>query len=81
MERMNSTLHSPPEWPPDSVWREVDDAAAVWEDLQAQGREVHFEVDRQTGRVSIEMRDLEGGVLGTLSPSEALSIVSGAPVL
>ncbi len=80
MERMSSTSHHPSEWPPESVWREVDHAAEVWDDLQAQGREVHFEVDRQTGRLSIEMRDLEGSVLSTLSPSEALSVASGAPV-
>lgn len=80
MDRMNSMSHSPPEWPPESVWREVDHAAEAWADLQARGREVHFEVDRQTGRLSIEMRDLEGSVLGTLSPSQALAIASGAPV-
>ena len=79
MESMKFTSQSPPEWPPESVWREVDDAAQVWEELKDQGCEVHFEIDEQSGRLNIEMRDLDGGVVGSLSPSEALALASGAP--
>ena len=68
----------PPEWPPQRVWREVDDAAQVWDDLHAQGHQVHFEIDEESGRVAIEMRDLNGRTLDTLSPSETLAIASGA---
>jgi flagellar protein FlaG len=79
MDGMKFTSQRPPEWPPESVWREVEDAAQVWEELHAQGREIHFEIDDQSGRLTIEMRDLDGGAVGTLSPFEALSIASGAP--
>jgi hypothetical protein len=79
MDGMKFTSQRPPEWPPESVWREVDDAAQVWEELHAQGREIHFEIDDQSGRLTIEMRDLDGAAVGTLSPFEALSIASGAP--
>jgi hypothetical protein len=79
MDRTEFTSPCPPEWPPESVWREVDDAARVWEDLHADGRELHFDLDPETGRLTIEMRDLEGNAMGPVSPSEALSIASGSP--
>jgi hypothetical protein len=57
----------------------VDDAARVWEELHADGRELHFDLDPETGRLTIEMRDLEGNAMGLVSPSEALAIASGPP--
>jgi hypothetical protein len=78
MESAEFTSPHPPEWPPESVWREVDDAAQVWEDLHADGRELHFDLDPDSGRLTIEMRDLEGNVMTAVSPSEALSIASGS---
>jgi hypothetical protein len=80
MESMSLTSHGKREWPPERVWREVDEAAHVWEDLQAQGCELHFEVDEQSGRLIIEMRELDGDVLGTLSASEVAALASGSPV-
>jgi hypothetical protein len=74
MDRAEFTSPSPLEWPPESVWREVDEAARVWEDLHADGRELHFDLDPQNGRLTIEMRDLEGNVMTAVSPSEVLSI-------
>jgi hypothetical protein len=65
------------EWPPQSVWREVDHAARVWSDLRADGRELHFELDEESGRLAIEMRDLAGNVLTSVSLSEVLAIASG----
>ena len=79
MESLELTSPCPPEWPPESVWREVDEAARVWEDLHAQGRELHFELDDQSGRLTIEMRDLDGNAVSAVSPSEALAIASGPP--
>jgi hypothetical protein len=66
-------------WPPPSVWREVDDAARVWERLRAQGRELHFQTEGATGRLTIQLRDLDGNVLRALAPGEALAIISGSP--
>jgi hypothetical protein len=72
------TEPTPPEWPPASVWREVDAAAQVWDELQAHGRELHFVLDEDSGRLAIEMRDLDGNLLSTVSPAEALAIASGS---
>jgi hypothetical protein len=52
MDRTEFTSPCPPEWPPESVWREVDEAAQVWEDLHANGRELHFDLDPQSGRLT-----------------------------
>jgi flagellar protein FlaG len=76
MESMKFTPRRPPEWPPQRVWREVDNAAQVWDDLHEHGCEVHFDLDENSGRLAIEMRDLEGNVLKTLSPSGALGIAA-----
>ena len=78
METFDLTPPCPPGWPPESVWREVDEAARVWEDLHAHGRELHFELDEESGRLAIEMRDLDGNALSMVSPSDVLSIASGA---
>ena len=48
---------------------------SFWASLRAQGRELHFEPTRKPAAV-IQVRDLDGRVLGTVAPSEALSIAS-----
>jgi hypothetical protein len=61
------------------VWLEVAAAEAAWETLRAQGREIHFETDPLTGRLSITERELDGTVLRSVSPSEVVEIASSAP--
>lgn len=46
-----------------------------WEELRAEGCELHFELTR-AGRVRAELRDLEGGVLRVLTPREALAVAA-----
>lgn len=66
-----------PSAPPDEVLEQMHEANEVGERLRAQNRELHFEPD-QDGRVTIELRTLDGSVVRTLSPSEALDVASGA---
>jgi hypothetical protein len=77
MDRMGTSGRYEPEWPPEHVWREVDQAARVWDKLQARGRELHFELE-DAGRMRIEIRDLDGNLLRSVAPSEALAIASGS---
>ena len=72
-------MQVPDRYPPLSVWREVDAAGQRADELRAAGREVHFELDEQSGRLVIELRELDGGVLRELSPSDAVAIAGGAP--
>jgi hypothetical protein len=69
----------PDRYPPLSVWREVDSAGRRVDELRAEGREVHFEHDSETGRLVIQLRELDGGVLRDLSPADAIAIAGGAP--
>ena len=66
-----------PASPPPEVLAEVD---AAWERtsrLAAQNRELHFARDEASGRLVIEVRTLDGEVLRTIPPSEALNVMSG----
>jgi hypothetical protein len=69
----------PDRYPPLSVWREVDAAGHRADELRAAGREVHFELDERTGRIVIQLRELDGGVLRDLSAADAVAIAGGAP--
>jgi hypothetical protein len=60
------------------VWRDVENAAQVWEELRAQGQELSFELDPRGG-VLITLRDLDGGASRDVSASEVAEIASTAP--
>ena len=67
-----------PASPPPEVLAAVD---AAWEraaELAAQNRELHFARDEASGRLIIEVRTLDGEVLRTIPPSEALNVLAGA---
>jgi hypothetical protein len=55
-------------------------AAQAYDELTAQGRELRFARDEQSGRTQIEVRDRGGNLVKTLSPAQALDIAAGAPL-
>ena len=55
----------------------VAKAADVVEQMRKNNRELHFSRDEDSGRIVIQVRDLDGKVLKTIPPSEALAIMSG----
>lgn len=55
----------------------VAKAAEVVEQMRKNNRELHFSRDEDSGRVVIQVRDLDGKVLKTIPPSDALAIMSG----
>jgi hypothetical protein len=65
------------EGPPDELLEEMAVAAEVYERLAARGRELRFRLDPPTGRVTVEVRDLDGRLLYSIAPSRALDIASG----
>src|SRR4051794_31966602 len=69
-----------PATPPPDVMREVARASARAEELWQDQRELHFAKDAESGRVIVQVRDVEGNVIRTIPPSEALDIMSGKPV-
>jgi hypothetical protein len=55
----------------------VAKAAEVAEQMFKNNRELHFSKDEETNRVVIQVRDLDGKVLKTIPPTEALNIMAG----
>ena len=58
----------------------LDEVAAARDraaELAADNRELHFSTDEETGRVIVQVRDLEGNVIRTIPPSHALQVMSG----
>jgi FlaG protein len=69
-----------PAVPPEDALREVDRAAARADELWREQRELHFAMDEDSGRVVVQVRDLDGRVIRTIPPSEALDVMSGKPL-
>ena len=69
-----------PAVPPEDALREVDRAAARAAELWRDQRELHFAMDEDSGRVIVRVRDLDGRVIRTIPPSEALDVLSGWPL-
>jgi flagellar protein FlaG len=55
----------------------VAKAAEVVEQMRKNNRELHFSHDEDSNRVVIQVRDLDGKVLKTIPPSDALNVMAG----
>jgi hypothetical protein len=67
-----------PAAPPAAVLDAVGMAASRAEAMAAGRRELHFQPDEKSGRIVIQVRDLDSGeVIRTIPPSEALDVMSG----
>jgi hypothetical protein len=55
----------------------VAKAAEVVEQMRKNNRELHFSHDEDSNRVVIQVRDLDGKVLKTIPPSQALNVMAG----
>jgi hypothetical protein len=69
-----------PASPPPEVLDAVTAAQDAFEQLHAQGRELRFDLDEATGRVTVAVQDLDGNVLRTIPATQALDIATGAPL-
>ncbi len=69
-----------PSSPPPEVLDQMGSAAHTYETLSAQGRELRFARDEQSGRTRIEVRDRAGNVLRTLTHAQALALAAGTPL-
>lgn len=74
------TLSRAIEGPPAELRAQVAAAGRRWEELQAMGRELRFEQSPDTGRIVVEVRDLDGELIRTAPPSAALEVAAGAPL-
>lgn len=65
-----------PATPPPEVLHAIGAAADAYDRLSAGGVQLQFRIDEQTGKVTTNVIDLHGTVLGTLSPSQVLDAVT-----
>jgi uncharacterized FlaG/YvyC family protein len=71
------TVDTLPASPPDSVLEEMFLASKMADKLHEQARELHFETTG-SGRVIVQVRDLDGNVIRTVPPAKALDFAGGA---
>jgi hypothetical protein len=57
---------------PRSVREDMEQAAELWESLRADGKQLRYEVNPDSGHVSVELCDLEGARLRAVPLVEAL---------
>jgi hypothetical protein len=67
-----------PASPPQEVLDEILAAQRAIDDMHRRGRELHFNMD--SGKLRIEVRDLNGNVLKQIPGSRALEIAAGRAV-
>jgi hypothetical protein len=65
-----------PPAPPAELDSAIDAALSRAAALASTGREMHFDVGAD-GRLTVELRDLDGTVLKPLSPTQAVSLMGG----
>ena len=73
------TVDTLPASPPEHLLEEMYDASKVADTLRAQQRELHFETVG-SGRVVVQVRDLDGNVIRTIPPAGALDVAAGKPL-
>jgi hypothetical protein len=66
-----------PPVPPAEVLDAMGTAAQAYDRLKTSGRELHFETDPMTGKLTVQVLDPEGNVLTTLPPSQVLDLATG----
>lgn len=66
-----------PDSPPPEVRRAIEAASEVYDVLNATGQRVHFGFAQRGQAIAVELRDLDGNPLSTLSASDALQLAAG----
>jgi hypothetical protein len=74
---LKDARETPPPVPPAAERADLA-AARRFDELRSMGRELHFRVG-DDGHVVVDVCKLDGELVRTIPPSEALAIVDGAP--
>jgi hypothetical protein len=72
------TVDTIPASPPDEVHDAIGVANQAYHNLQAAGSELRFRVNESTGKLSVEVHDVNGNLMFTVPASTALDVASGA---
>jgi len=66
-----------PSSPPPEVHNAIAVAAQSYKQLAASNRELSFQIDDRTGKLTVAVHDLKGNVLFTVPASKALDVAAG----
>ena len=66
-----------PASPPPEVSAAISVAAQAYDNLAAQGKHLHFSVNQETARLTIQVVDKSGNVVDQLSPLKVLHVAAG----
>jgi hypothetical protein len=66
-----------PPVPPAEVLQQIALAADSYDKLLQSGVHLHFETDPQTGKLSVQVQDVRGNVIGTVPAAKVLDLASG----
>jgi uncharacterized FlaG/YvyC family protein len=69
-----------PSSPPDDVRAAMATASASYDKLQSADRHISFRIDDRSGRLQIQVHDLNGNVLFDLPPDKALKAADDGTV-
>lgn len=70
------SIETIPSAPPPDVLDEITSAAGAYATLQSQGLSVRYSYDAGSRRASAELVDAEGGLVRSLTASEALALAA-----
>jgi hypothetical protein len=74
------TVQTIPPTPPPEVQVAMAQADDAYDKLQTGGHQLHFHLDGSTGHVEVQVHDLQGHMLFTVPPSQALKIAADGVV-
>jgi putative hemolysin len=74
------TVDTIPASPPPEVQHAIGVANQAYHNLNAQGSEMRFKIDEQTGKLTVEVHDVHGNLMFTVPASTALDVASGQPL-
>jgi hypothetical protein len=62
---------------PEEVLDAIGAAADRADELAAEDRQLHFEIDETPARLRVEVRELDGTSIRPISPASALDVIAG----
>lgn len=65
---------------PAELAAEIDFASERAAELASQNRELHFAKDEKSGRIVVQVRDLDANVIRTIPNAAALDVMAGADI-
>jgi hypothetical protein len=74
------TVDTIPASPPPEVQDAIGVANQAYHSLKADGSELRFKINESTGKLTVEVHDVQGNLMFTVPASTVLDVASGQPL-